>query len=769
MAPHATLGGVFPPVSGAESPSSGCSESEDVFYRCPELPQPPSGMPECEALPQPVDFSMQAEDIHPGALIGGKYRVREILGRDHGLLVEALHTEFDQRVVLKILPPGHADPKAVERFRREARTLGKLESEYVARVIDVGTEPDGMFYLVRQYLEGVDLQRYMKAHGARPLDESVLFTLQVAEAVAETHSKDIILRELQPKHLFATTRAGGAPMVKIIDFGTAKLLKDVAAPAGGGSLTATALMGMSAYSSPEMVRKAKSVDTRTDVWSLGAVLYALLAGRPPFEGDVANLMLQISKAAPRPISQLRPDLPPDLDKILAWAMAKDLDARFPSVHAFAHALAPYAPSEGIILVDRIAQIARVGRGGNAERGAVGSLPPPRMPPKGSQRPPPMSQPPVSQPAMSQPPPSGTGTLPPPRMPPAKPGSRPPPRSGPPEAAVPPPRRQEDSVTQLLPVAPVSKTMDLAAVAANPYAIPLPRPSKPPLFQPMPRSERPPPPTGALGGSSPPPSSVPPVGLRGGLTVPNRGGLSGRRPESVPASALHASSVGPHPALLARQAPKKKSSDRRMLLGGLAAMAVMLPVVLVLLLFRGVDPVPIGPSPGAQQDTNGVDPAPSGAAAAARAAPTASGAARAAAPSTSGTTTAGPKPPATGQAVAAADLPNVKKPDRPPPSVGGTLGYQKKKKRAPPPPPPPKKKKPPPETSGGSGGGTLLAIATGGSCTFIVDGGARGSSSTLRVSLKSGRHSVTCKPAKGAAKSRSVTIRDGETSMLTFKL
>jgi len=721
---------------------------------------------------------MQAEDIHPGTVIGGKYRIREILGRDHGLLAEAIHTEFDQRVVLKILPPGQADPKAVERFRREARTLGKLESEYVARVMDVGTEPDGMFYLVRQYVEGVDLQRYMKAHGARPLDESILFILQVAEAVAETHSKGIILRELQPRHLFATTRAGGAPMVKIIDFGTAKLLKDVAAPAGGSSLTATALMGMSAYSSPEMVRKAKSVDMRTDVWSLGAVLYALLAGRPPFEGDIANLMLQISRAAPRPISQLRPDLPPDLEKILAWAMAKDLDARFASVHAFSHALGPYAPPEGIVLVDRIAQIARSGShgsGATAERGALGTLPPPRMPPPSSQRPP------SSRAPMSRPPTSGTGTLPPPRMPPGKPGSRPPARSAAisvpaPAASRPPPsastsastpaappaaRRTEDSVTQLLPMDP----------GGNPYSIPLPKPSKPPLFQPMPRSERAPAPSGALGGRAPaggpPPSSVPPVGLRGGLTVPTRGGgLSGRRPESVPASALQASNAGPHPALLARHAPKKKSGDRRMLLGGLAAMAVMLPVVLMLLLFQGKDPVAIGPAPGAQRDT---EPA----------APTSIDARerdRPAAPSSAAPPTARTAPTArpktTGKAIAEADLPTAKTTTPPPPSIGGTLGYQKKKKRTPPPPPPPsrtKKKKEPPPASGGSGTGTLLVIATGGSCTFIVDGGARGSSSTLRVSLKAGRHSVTCKPAKGAAKSRGVQIRDGETSMLTFRL
>jgi serine/threonine protein kinase len=110
----------------------------------------------------------------------------------------------------------------------------------------------------------------------------VLFVLQAAEAVAETHGHGIILRELQPSHLFLTQRAGGAPLVKVIDFGTAKLMRDAAAPGAGGELTATTMFGMSPYSSPELVRKAKNVDARTDVWSLGGILYELLTGRPPF-------------------------------------------------------------------------------------------------------------------------------------------------------------------------------------------------------------------------------------------------------------------------------------------------------------------------------------------------------------------------------------------------------------------------------------------------------------------------------------------------------
>ena len=126
------------------------------------LPAPRGGLRSAlrAAGPAKASSPMRSDEIHPGDLIAGKYRVRTILGRKHGLLVEGFHTEFDQRVVIKILLPGYGEEKEIERFRREARTLSKLESEHAARIIDVGTQPDGSFYLVRQFLEGSDLDQH---------------------------------------------------------------------------------------------------------------------------------------------------------------------------------------------------------------------------------------------------------------------------------------------------------------------------------------------------------------------------------------------------------------------------------------------------------------------------------------------------------------------------------------------------------------------------------------------------------------------------------
>src|SRR5690606_25404791 len=141
--------------------------------------------------------------------------------------------------------------------RREARVLAKLESEHVARILDVGTEKDGSFYLVRQHLEGEDLSAYVQRVGALSLEEAVLIVMQLAEAVAETHTHGIVIRDRSPQHVHLARRPGGSPISKITDFGTAKMMRDVAAPAGNSSLTATAMFGLSPYSSPEMVRKAK--------------------------------------------------------------------------------------------------------------------------------------------------------------------------------------------------------------------------------------------------------------------------------------------------------------------------------------------------------------------------------------------------------------------------------------------------------------------------------------------------------------------------------
>jgi len=654
---------------------------------------------------------MRPEEIRPGGLVAGKYRIRTILGRGHGVLVEAFNTEFDQRVAIRLLLAGQTDDKELERFRREARTLAKLESEHVARIIDVGTQQDGTFYLVRQFLEGSDLATHVKKRGPLPLQEACLLVLQAAEAVSETNGHGIIFRELQPQHLFVTTRVGGQPLLKVIDFGTAKLMRDVAAPMAG-EMTATTMLGLSSYSSPEIVRKAKSIDVRADVWSLGAILYFLLTGRPPFEGEMAMLMLQITKEEPRPVTQLRRDLPPEIDQILGWAMAKDVDGRFANVHGFAHALRPYVTAEGQVLIDRIGAITHAAK----QRKKSGSVPPPPLP------------------------------------------AAPPPRAS---AGSQPVIEEEESVTRMMPSsaalgdAPMERTMFLAGDFVPTPPVPAKDVPKPPAAGTVPFPGAGPGPVfggAASGMAAPSPSVLGPSNVGEPPRPPQSSWAGGAGDLAMPGGGA----VEPNPF-----APKK---DRRVLFGGLAAMAVLVPVMLVLLLVGG------DKKEGGEATADSGGPV-------AVAPPTATTA------EPQATQEPPPEPTATAEPVAA----NTAAPEdtsatkpasgtsggsgTPPASTGG--GSSPKATSTPPPAPTPTATAKPTATAtataAGGGNGTLVAVAVGGTCAFSVNGAAKGTTSTLKLSLAPGTYSVSCKPASGATKSRSVAIKSGSTAMAMFKL
>ncbi len=748
---------------------------------------------------------MRPDDLHPGDLIAGKYRVRAILARQPSMLVEAFHTEFDQRVIVKVLPAWAADAKEVERFRREARVLAKLESEHVARILDVGSEKDGSFFLVRQHLEGADLAEHVQNVGALPIDEAVGIVMQLAEAVAETHVHGIVIRELSPSHVHLARRASGGSIAKITDFGTAKLLRDNAAPAGNSSLTATAMFGLSPYSSPEMVRKAKNVDGRTDVWSLGAILYHLLTGQAPFQGDIATLMLAITRDDPTPPSMLRRGLPQEIDQIIAWALAKDVDRRFRDVNALAHALAPYGGSEAQVLAERITALHAAARGHKDGPGSrptsPRTQPPPRSaaPPRSGASAPPPAMPGASGSMRAPPIPTGLGS------PASGPRTQPPPpMPGPPNGGVIAAMRSRlPSGLDDLPAGEDDATVVLGASeqqsGRKPNAIPPPPPSMPPTpWQPGAERARPRivPPAAAL--SQPPPSMATQMGsvssalggqmasmgsgmgsglgagaLGGGTLQGGSHGPSSSQSLSRDAVAAQASSLSPASSqAMARASKTQGGQDRRVLVGAMASMAVLLPVILVLLLSKSststgtelaAAPIPVATERSFAPTPDPVVPqAPP---------PIVATAEPTAAPSDSAAASASAAPPAS---VAVAEPPPVANNPRTPPPRAPPPPREPPPREPPPKKDPPKKEEPPPKkeepkSSSGGSNGNLLAIASGGSCTFIVNGSPKGSGSSVKVALSPGNYSVTCKPSSGASKSRSVSIKSGETSMLTFKL
>ena len=333
-----------------QQPEAQRAEAQQPAAQQPAAQQPAAQQP---AAQQPAAQRLDPTSIHIGDVLADRYRVERFIGRSRGLLLQAAHTGFDKRVTVRIIAPALADPKQVDRFHRETRVLSKLESEHAARIMDVGTLPCGSHYLVREHLDGENLAAYVERRGALPIDEALLYFLQMAEAVQEAHSHNIALRDLSLKGAFLIRKKSGACSVKITEFGTCKVFRQE----GGDEQSCTRLLGLSPSASPEMLRRLRDIDGRTDVWSLGCALYQLLTGEPPFAGDGVQLMLAIAQSTPRSPSVLRPDIPRALGDTVLRALCKDRNQRFASVYELARELRRHASPQARALIDQIAHLA----------------------------------------------------------------------------------------------------------------------------------------------------------------------------------------------------------------------------------------------------------------------------------------------------------------------------------------------------------------------------------------------------------------------------
>ncbi len=286
--------------------------------------------------------------IQQGELLAGKYRVEQVLGAGGmGYVVAAMHEQLGQRVAVKLLVPELCENEdSVTRFLREARAAVKIHSEHVARVLDVGELTNGSPYMVMEFLSGRDLAEELDLPGQLEVPIAIDYLLQASEAVAEAHSLGLIHRDLKPANLFLTHRPDGTALVKVLDFGISKAINvDDNALEPVPSLTAThSLLGSPAYMSPEQIRRPKSVDTRTDIWSLGSILYELLVRDPPFNADSPLALLAAVVSDPLPsVRDTRPDVPVELEAVIAKCLEKNPDNRYQTVSELADALLPFAP------------------------------------------------------------------------------------------------------------------------------------------------------------------------------------------------------------------------------------------------------------------------------------------------------------------------------------------------------------------------------------------------------------------------------------------
>jgi serine/threonine-protein kinase len=325
------------------------------------------------------------ELVREGEVLAGKYRVERIPGRNGlGVLVQVRHLELGQEVTLKFLVPDACMyPEFVQRFIREARAAVKIQGEHVARVTDVGRLESGAPYMVREFLRGPDLADVLKVRGALPIAEACDYIIQAAEAVAEGHVHGIAHRNLRPTTLVVTRRSDGAPLVKVFDFAAAEALHvESFAKRSVGLVGTSALLASLPYLSPEQVRDPHSVDFRADVYGLGAILYELLSGVPPFEAESAPALLAMVAAdTPVRLRTLRFGLPPALEEAVMRCLEKSRELRFANMSELSAALRPFASAESLASIERIARLAhRSARPPSVGEARVPAPPLPVVPP-----------------------------------------------------------------------------------------------------------------------------------------------------------------------------------------------------------------------------------------------------------------------------------------------------------------------------------------------------------------------------------------------------
>jgi serine/threonine protein kinase len=259
----------------------------------------------------------------PGELIAGKYRIVRVLGQGGmGVVLAADDLELGQRVALKVLCSSEAT--AAPRFLREARVCARLVDEHIVRVSDLGLLSSGVPFLVMEHLEGETLQQRV-ARGPLPIAEAIEYVRQACSGLIVAHAAGVMHRDLKPSNLFLVPVSSGKARLKILDFGLSKAV-GVVKPDTTLTLPRT-LLGSPLYMSPEQVLGSR-MDARTDVWSLGVILYELVTQRKPFNGrTLPELLLAIATRTPPGASSFVADMPEGLDALLVACLEKDVAAR----------------------------------------------------------------------------------------------------------------------------------------------------------------------------------------------------------------------------------------------------------------------------------------------------------------------------------------------------------------------------------------------------------------------------------------------------------
>jgi len=287
-----------------------------------------------------------------GQVLDGRYQIEALLGHGGmGAVYRASHVHLEQRVAIKVLRPHLAgDAVAARRLAREARGTYKLDTEHAVKVSDFGVTDSGLVYLVMEYLEGRTVHHELGVDGPYPAARGVRIAAQVCDALAAAHRLGFIHRDIKPDNVMLIRRGADPDFVKVLDFGLAKLIEGAGgAPFSMAALTQSDMVfGTPEYMAPEQAM-GQSLDGRADLYAVGATLFEILTGRPPFvDASPMKLLAQHVKATPPSLRDVRPELdaPPALEALVRRCLAKHPDGRPASAADLAAELRALAPSLG---------------------------------------------------------------------------------------------------------------------------------------------------------------------------------------------------------------------------------------------------------------------------------------------------------------------------------------------------------------------------------------------------------------------------------------
>ncbi len=279
-----------------------------------------------------------------GDIVLHKYRVEHRLGQGGmGYVLAVRHIELGELFAMKVLlKSALARPGAADRFLREARSAARLKSDHVVRVYDIGKLETDEPYILMEHLRGKDLADVLEEKGTLPAREVVDFMLEALDALAEAHALGVVHRDLKPSNLFIAARRDDLPALRVLDFGISKELN-----AKDQAMTHSAsLMGSPYYMSPEHMRSAKHVGPATDIWSLGIIMFELLTGRIPFEGETpTEVCARVLEMEVPSILELAPNTPAALVEIVGRCLRRPPEERYSAVE-LQHALAEVSVALG---------------------------------------------------------------------------------------------------------------------------------------------------------------------------------------------------------------------------------------------------------------------------------------------------------------------------------------------------------------------------------------------------------------------------------------